>query len=63
MKGDLAEIAADAHTGLVALIAAFDNPETPYASVPNATKAPRFNDYTHLARVAEWAGLPDDEAP
>ena len=62
VKGDLAEIAADAHAGLVALITAFDDPETPYAAVPNAAKAPRFNDYTHLARVAEWAGLPDDEA-
>lgn len=60
---DLKEIANDACNGLRALVDAFDDRDTPYTSIPNAAKAPRFNDYTHLARVAEWAGLPDDETP
>lgn len=63
VKGDLATIAADAREGLIALVAAFDDPGTPYAAIPDAAKAPRFNDYTHLSRTAEWAGLPDDDAP
>lgn len=42
------------------LIAIFNNPETPYLSLPRPDKAPRFNDYLHLARVQEWASLSDD---
>ena len=45
------------------LVSAFDDEDTPYAAIPDAVRAPRFNDYTLLARVGEWAGLPDDEAP
>lgn len=58
LKGDevaLAAIAADALTGLRDLIAAFDRPDTAYRSRPWPSEAPRFSDYAHLARVAEWA--------
>lgn len=41
--------------GLRAMIAAFDRPDTPYLSQPRPNKPPRFSDYAHLARVAEWS--------
>ncbi len=48
-------LAAQALAGLERLIALFDNPATPYA----ATRRPRFDyafdDFAHLARVAEWS--------
>ena len=46
---------------LIALIAAFDDPDRAYLSRPHPGAAPRFSDYTQLARVAEWAALEDDE--
>ncbi|NIA68002.1 double-strand break repair protein AddB [Pelagibius litoralis] len=48
----LAEAALD---GLTELVAAFDDPETPYACKPRPELAPRFNDYDHLSRIAEWS--------
>jgi ATP-dependent helicase/nuclease subunit B len=41
--------------GLGALIAHFDDPRTPYRAIPRPEKAPRYSDYTHLARVQEWS--------
>ena len=44
---------AEAYDGLLRLIAAFDDPATPYLSRPRPSIA--FDgDYDHLARVAEW---------
>lgn len=40
--------------GLKDLIAAFDDPATPYRAVPVPAKAPRYSDYAHLERVKEW---------
>ena len=39
----------------------FDDPETGYPAVPRPLRAPRFNDYAHLARLKEWSlgGGPD----
>ena len=51
-----------AEAGLIDLIAAFDDPTTPYFSVPDPGKAPRFNDYEHLARIKEWAVLNDSDS-
>jgi ATP-dependent helicase/nuclease subunit B len=48
--------------GLETLIATFDNVETPYYSLPDPARAPRFNDYEHLARVKEWSNLGEDSA-
>ena len=45
----------DAAVGLHRLIARFDDPATPYRSHPRADVGPRFSDYDHLARVAEWS--------
>ena len=52
---------ATARDKLAELIAAFDNPAHPYLSQPHPGRAPRFSDYTQLARVAEWAALEDRE--
>lgn len=54
--GDDPEGLADqALAGLARLVAAFDDPETPYEARPHPDRAPRFSDYQHLARVKEWA--------
>ncbi|MDA0662541.1 MAG: double-strand break repair protein AddB [Proteobacteria bacterium] len=52
--GDAGDLADAAEAGLMALIESFDNPDTPYAAVPRPDRAPRFNDYAHLARLREW---------
>lgn len=49
----------EAHTGLAALIACFNDPATPYLCEPWPEKAPAYSDYRHLARVKEW-GLNSD---
>jgi ATP-dependent helicase/nuclease subunit B len=55
IRRDAAELAAAALEGLRDLIAAFDDPATPYHAVPDPSRAPRFDDYGHLARIAEWS--------
>ena len=57
VKGEASELARQAHGGLEALIWAFDDPDTPYRSRPRPRHAPRFDDYAHLARVAEWSAV------
>jgi ATP-dependent helicase/nuclease subunit B len=47
---------AAAADGIRALIARFDDPATGYPSTPRPDKAPKFSDYTHLARIKEWSG-------
>lgn len=49
-------LAIAARDGLAGLIAAFDRADTPYRARPRPDFAPRFSDYIHLARVAEWSG-------
>ena len=46
---------------LADLVAKFDDPSHPYLSQPHPGQAPRFSDYTQLARVAEWAALEEGE--
>ena len=55
------ELRREAAAGLSALIAAFDDPDTPYLAVPRLDHAPRFNDYEHLARTREWSAVGDEE--
>jgi ATP-dependent helicase/nuclease subunit B len=57
---DASQFAADAYDGLLRLIAAFDDPATPYLARPRAEHAPRFSDYEHLARVKEWSASGDE---
>ncbi len=59
-KADPAALAAQALEGLKRLVAEFDDPQTPYACRPRPELAPRFNDYEHLSRLAEWAVGPDE---
>lgn len=49
----------NAKQGLIDLIIAFDEEEKPYMSLPRLHKAPKYNDYEHLARVKEWTALDD----
>jgi len=51
----------DALAGLARLIAKFDDAATPYRAVPRPDKAPRYSDYTHLARVKEWSAAAERE--
>jgi ATP-dependent helicase/nuclease subunit B len=51
----IAEAVRAAEAGLRELIAKFDDPTTPYLSVPHPGRAPRFSDYAQLARRSEWA--------
>ncbi len=57
-----AELAARALRGLEDLIADFDNPATPYRAVRRPGFRYDFDDYAHLARVAEWSAHGDEEA-
>ena len=64
LKQDAGEIGAMvdmARAKLSALVARFDDPTHPYLSQPHPGHAPRFSDYTQLARVAEWAALKEGE--
>lgn len=54
-KDDPGALAETARAGLARLIARFDDPETGYPAVPRPLRAPRFNDYAHLARLKEWS--------
>jgi ATP-dependent helicase/nuclease subunit B len=54
---DTAALIRAARDGLARLIAAFDDPATPYEARPRPEHAPRFSNYAHLARVLEWSTL------
>jgi ATP-dependent helicase/nuclease subunit B len=47
--------AQEALAGLTDLVARFDDPATPYHAIPRPAYAPRYTDYAHLERVAEWS--------
>ncbi len=51
---NLDSLVAQAEAGLENLIATFNNPHIPYTAIPRARFAPDFDDYAHLARLAEW---------
>jgi ATP-dependent helicase/nuclease subunit B len=55
VRGEASALAEQAHGGLEALIWAFDDPATAYCSRPWPERAPRFDEYAHLARVQEWS--------
>lgn len=60
---DIDALIATTRQGLISLISAFDQEDTPYYSLPRPDKAPPAaqQDYAHLARVQEWAALGDEE--
>lgn len=51
-------LAKSAVAGLCKLIATFDNPATPYEPKRRAIFKYDYDDYAHLARVAEWSADP-----
>lgn len=55
MAADPATLAAEAREGLARLVAAYDDPATPYPARPRPDFAPAFSDYDHLARLKEWS--------
>jgi ATP-dependent helicase/nuclease subunit B len=59
---DVAALARAARQGLQRLIAAFDREATPYRALRRARFNYRYDDYAHLARVAEWSAETDEEA-
>jgi len=61
-KGDVGALVAAARDGLAGLIAAFDDPATPYLAHPDPGAGPRFDDYAHLARLGEWGVGGGDES-
>jgi len=61
-NGDVAQLARAARQGLERLIAAFDDADTPYRALRRARFTYRYDDYAHLARVAEWSAETDEEA-
>jgi ATP-dependent helicase/nuclease subunit B len=52
---DIDRLADQALNGLLALVANFHDPQTPYLSQPRPDYA-GYGDYDHLARVKEWQG-------
>ncbi|TMK72018.1 MAG: double-strand break repair protein AddB [Actinobacteria bacterium] len=60
-NGDVAQLARAAQQGLEKLIAAYDNAATPYRALRRARFTYRYDDYAHLARVAEWSAETDEE--
>ena len=44
------------------LIGAFDLPATPYSALRRPRFSYRFDDFAHLARVAEWSLEANEEA-
>jgi ATP-dependent helicase/nuclease subunit B len=53
---DVVHLAASARQGLERLIALYDDEQTPYSAVRRARFSYDYDDYAHLARVAEWSG-------
>jgi ATP-dependent helicase/nuclease subunit B len=65
LEGDPAEVAqlaAKAEAGLARLIAQFDGADTPYRAVRRPRFRYDYDEFAHLARVAEWAIESDEEA-
>jgi len=58
-QGTPDELAQRALEGLLALVAQFDDPATPYLAHPRPG-AVTFDDYAHLARVGEWQVLEEE---
>ena len=55
IAGGDSDLAARTLAGLEVLIAAYDDPDTPYHPQPDPRLAPRFSDYVHLERLAEYS--------
>src|SRR5690606_8101868 len=56
-EAEIGDVMEKVEQALHDLIRLFDDPDTPYYALPRPARAPRFNDYAHLARVQEWTAL------
>jgi ATP-dependent helicase/nuclease subunit B len=59
---DVAALATDTLNGLKSHIARFDDPLTPYRPVRRQGFSYDFDEFAHLARVAEWSSNEGDGA-
>ncbi|MBA2125555.1 double-strand break repair protein AddB [Hyphomicrobium methylovorum] len=62
VKGDAEALAKEALAGLERLIAKFADPATPYLAVRRPGYNYMYDEYAHLARVAEWSAHVEAEA-
>ncbi|MFD1381144.1 double-strand break repair protein AddB [Fodinicurvata halophila] len=58
----LDDLARQALEGLERLVRAFEDPETAYHARPRPAYALAYNDYSHLARLKEWAATSTGDA-
>lgn len=58
---DVAALAAASLQGLSALVALYDEPSTPYRAIRRPGFRYDYDDYAHLARVAEWSAHAEDD--
>lgn len=61
LKSDLKAQCVKAREGLETLCKAFADPATPYEAAPKPKLSPRYDDYVHLARMAEWGRVKEGE--
>ncbi|MGL4397453.1 MAG: double-strand break repair protein AddB [Hyphomicrobium sp.] len=59
---DITDLAARALDGVSRLVAAFDDPDTPYRAIRRPGYRYDYDSYAGLARVAEWSAHVDEEA-
>ena len=53
-------LSEDAFLGLEKLLDIFSKAETAYQAIPAPAYRPRYNDFEHLERILEWAGVQGD---
>lgn len=58
---DINTVLQKTQAGLERLIDTFDNPDTPYEATPIPGRAPRYDDYAHLARTREWMNETEED--
>ncbi len=51
----VARVAEEAENSLIALVRAFRDPLAAYHCIPDAARAPMYNDFEHLERIREWS--------
>ena len=56
------EIISKAEEGFLRLLRFFEKEDTPYVACPDLDTKPRYNDYEHLERLAEWSTQKDEDA-
>ena len=59
LNDDLTALCDKVETQLQRLITAYNVDGAPYTSLPNPQNRLRYNDYEHLARIAEWSNQDD----